>query len=50
MDSLAAGLSGKLQAGDIITLIITDKNGETKIPPELKYVKVITTTTQDGVD
>ena len=50
VDSLAAGLSGKLQAGDIITLIITDKNGETKIPPELKYVKVITTTTQDGVD
>lgn len=48
--SLAAGLSGKLQAGDIITLIITDKNGETQIPPELKYVKVITTTTQDGTD
>ena len=50
VDSLAAGLSGKLQAGDIISFIITDKNGETKIPPELKYVKVITTTTQDGVD
>lgn len=48
--SLAAGLSGKLQAGDIISFIITDKNGKTEIPPELKYVKVITTTTQDGTD
>ena len=44
--SLAAGLSGKITAGDIIT----DKNGETKIPPELKYLKVITTTTGDGTD
>lgn len=48
--SLAAGLSGKITAGDIITLLITDKNGETKIPPELKYLKVITTTTGDGTD
>lgn len=48
--SLAAGLSDKLRAGDIITLIITDKNGDTKIPPELKYVRVITSTTQDGTD
>lgn len=48
--SLAAGLSGKLKSGDIVTLIITDKNGETKIPPELKYLKVITTTTGDGTD
>ena len=48
--NIAAGLSGKITAGDIITLLITDKNGETKIPPELKYLKVITTTTGDGTD
>ena len=48
--SLAAGLSGKLKPGDIVTLIITDKNSETKIPPELKYVKVVASTAQDGTD
>ena len=51
IDSFAAGLSGKLQNGDIISLIVVDDNTkEAKIPAELKYVKVITTTTAGGVD
>ncbi len=51
IDSFAAGLSGKLKNGDIISLIVTDKStGETNIPPELKYVRVVTTTTSKGVD
>ena len=51
IDTFAAGLSGKLQNGDIISLIVTPK-GETKsvIPAELKYVKVVTTTTSGGID
>lgn len=51
IDSFAAGLSGKLKNGDIISVIVTDKDtGNTSIPGALKYVKVITTTTAGGVD
>ena len=49
--TFAAGLSGKLQNGDIISLIFVDKDGnESVIPPELQYVKVITATTAGGID
>lgn len=51
IDSFAAGLSGKLQNADIVSIIVTDKEtGKTTIPAELKYVKVITTTTAGGID
>ena len=51
IDTFAAGLSGKLQNGDIISIIVTDKDsGKAVIPAELKYIKVITTTTAGGVD
>lgn len=51
IDSFAAGLSGKLQNGDIISIIVTDKDtGATSIPGSLKYLQVITTTTAGGVD
>lgn len=51
IDTFAAGLSAKLQNGDIISLIVTPKNGaESEIPGELTYVKVITTTTAGGID
>lgn len=49
--SLAAGLSGKLENGDIITFYVVDK--ETKkvtALPELRYMRVVTTTTSNGVD
>lgn len=48
--NLAAGLSGKLTNGDIISFYVTDKDGKTVVPELLKYVKVITTTTSGGVD
>lgn len=49
--TFAAGLSGKLRNGDIISLIVTDKDtGTAAIPPALKYIKVITTTTAGGID
>lgn len=51
IDSFAAGLSGKLQNGDIVSILVTNKDTkDTVIPGELKYVKVITTTTAGGVD
>ena len=51
IDTFAAGLSAKLQNGDIISLIVTQKNGtESTIPSELKYVRVVTTTTSGGID
>ena len=49
--NFAAGLSDKLENGDIVSVIIYDKEMYTSyIPAELKYVKVITTTTNEGVD
>ncbi len=50
IDSFAAGLSGKLQNGDIVSLIVVDKESNSTIPSEFKYVKVITTTTAGGID
>lgn len=50
--SLAAGLSGKLQPGDIVTLIASDY-GElrtTTLLPELQYVEVLAATTSSGQD
>lgn len=48
----AGGLSGKLERGDIVTLIASDvgEMRETIIPPELKYVEIIATTSSDGAD
>lgn len=50
--SFAAGLSGKLEAGDIVSLIASDVGElrETLVPPELQYVEIIATTTSTGVD
>lgn len=48
--SFARGLSAKLQNGDIVSIYVTDKQGNTETPPTLKYVRVITTTTAGGVD
>lgn len=50
--SFAAGLSGKLQTGDIISIIASDYGDlkETIIPNELQYVKVLATTTSQGAD
>lgn len=48
--SLAAGLSGKLQPGDIVTLIASDY-GElrtTTLLPELQYVEILAATTSSG--
>jgi pilus assembly protein CpaB len=51
ISSFAAGLSGKLQTGDIVSLIVySSKDGTAFTPPELQYVMVITTTTSQGVD
>lgn len=47
--SFAAGLSGKLQNGDIISVLVTENN-QTTIPPELRYVRVITATSSNGLD
>lgn len=50
--SFANGLSGKLQSGDVVSVIAPDykKQGETVIPPELKYVEVISVTAPSGDD
>ncbi len=47
--SFANGLSGKLQNGDIVSVVVTKDTGSTT-PAELTYVKVITSTTSKGTD
>ena len=51
IQTFAGGLSGKLQNGDIVQLVVFE-NAQTKahIPAALTYVRVITTTTADGAD
>jgi len=48
--TFANGLSGKLQSGDIVSVIAHDykKQGKTVIPAELKYVEVISVTASSG--
>ena len=49
--SFALGFSGKLQTGDIVGILVYDDEEKTSFTPkELTYVKVITTTTSDGID
>lgn len=50
--SFAAGLSGKLERGDIVSLIASGVGSlrETLIPAELQYVEIIATTLSDGTD
>ncbi len=50
--TFANGLSGKLQSGDIVSVIAPDykKQGKTVIPAELKYVEVISVTASSGYD
>ena len=50
--SFATGLSGKLESGDIVTVIVADYQGkgETAIPPELQYVELISVTASSGYD
>lgn len=50
--SFAAGLSGKLQSGDVVSVIVADfmGSGETVIPPELQYVEIISVTAPSGSD
>lgn len=50
--SFALGLSGKLQNGDIVSIIASDYGEfrDTIIPPELKYVEVLAVTNSKGID
>ncbi len=49
--SLAAGLSGKLKAGDIVSIISSSEDGiKPMIIPELQYVEVLSITSKEGKD
>ena len=50
--SFATGLSGKLQSGDIVSVIVADymETGKTVTPPELQYVEIISVTASTGHD
>ncbi len=47
--SYAAGISGKIENGDIVKAFVF-KEGEVLMPAELEYLKVVTTTAQNGYD
>lgn len=48
--SLANGLSGKLQQGDIIQIVSVDEDDKAQIFEELQYVEVLATTSDNGSD
>ncbi|MEG0018985.1 MAG: RcpC/CpaB family pilus assembly protein [Oscillospiraceae bacterium] len=50
--TFAAGLSGKLERGDIVSLIASDvgEARKTLILPELQYMEIIATTASSGTD
>lgn len=50
--SFAAGLSGKLQPGDVVSMIVSNygQGKQTLAPAELKYVKLLAATNAQGVD
>jgi pilus assembly protein CpaB len=50
--SFASGLSGKLEAGDIVSVIASDVGDfrQTLAPPELRYVRVLAVTDGKGYD
>ena len=50
--SFAEGLSGKLQSGDIVSVIAPDykQQGQTVVPAELQYVEIISVTASTGYD
>ncbi|SFR77666.1 Flp pilus assembly protein CpaB [Anaeromicropila populeti] len=49
IQSFAAGLSGKLFSGDVVSVIVTNEE-TTSIPIELTYVKVLACTLSNGND
>ncbi|WP_317367363.1 Flp pilus assembly protein CpaB [uncultured Tyzzerella sp.] len=52
--SSAKGLSGKLESGDIVSVILSrtdeNRNKDTYIPEELKYVEIISVSDSKGLD
>ena len=49
--SYALGFSGKIETSDIVSILVYDEEEDKMFtPPELTYVKVITTTNANGVD
>lgn len=52
LKTFASGLSGKLESGDIVSVIAPDykERGMTVIPAELNYVEVISVTAPSGYD
>lgn len=50
--NFASGLSGKLQSGDVISIIASNygENKETITPPELQYIRVLSVTNSKGAD
>ena len=50
--SFATGLSGKLESGDIVSVLVADyqETGKTVTPPELQYVEIISVTASTGYD
>lgn len=48
--TFASGLSGKLQSGDIVSVLSSDEDKNVFIIPELKYVEVLAVTDKEGAD
>lgn len=50
LKTLAIGLSGKLESGDIVSIISIDEEGNSTISEELRYVELISVSDNNGYD
>ncbi len=50
LETLAIGLSGKLESGDIVSIISIDEKGNSTIFEELQYVELISVSDNNGYD
>ena len=50
LNNLSDYVAGHIETGDVVSIVINTPSGNGIIPPSLKYVRVITTTSSDGKD
>ena len=50
LSNLSDYVAGHIETGDVVSIVIDTPSGTGVIPPSLRYVKVITTTSSDGKD
>ena len=50
LGNLSDYVAGHIETGDVVSIVVNTSSGSGIIPPSLRFVKVITTTSSDGKD